>query len=609
MSLFEEASETEAAALRILKNTFGYTDFVGRQREVITHVIEGGDALALMPTGGGKSLCYQIPALVREGVTVVVSPLIALMKDQVDSLQQNDVRAAFLNSSQTAKQAAAVEKQVAKGELDLLYIAPERLMTERGLQTIQQGRVALFAIDEAHCVSQWGHDFRPEYLKLGQLKDVFTDTPMLALTATADARTRQEIIDKLRLHDGKTFVASFDRPNIKFSIALREKPRQKLLDFYEQHHRGHSGIVYCLSRRKTEETAEFLEKQGLHAIPYHAGMDQKTRQRHQDRFIHEEGVIIVATIAFGMGINKPDVRFVVHLDMPKSIEGYYQEVGRAGRDGLPANALLLYGLRDAIMLRQMIEDGNAPEHIRRIQQQKMEALQAFCVSTNCRRQSLLEYFGEEFAPPCNNCDNCLEPPQMWDGALAAKKFLSCVYRTGERFGAGHIVDVLLGKDTAKIEKLAHNKLSTFGIGEELKDKEWRAVARQLAGDGILSANEHGGLTLTDEAWKIMRGERGISFRVEQTRVGSVKKSVERKPQPIVDLDERQMVVFEALRELRNKLAQQQKVPAYAIFQNKTLVEMARTHPVTAEDMRQISGVGDAKIERYATKFIKVLREL
>ena len=618
-----EITETSKKALRVLRETFGHENFVGRQRDIISHVADGGNALALMPTGGGKSLCYQIPALMREGAAVVVSPLIALMKDQVDALKQYNVRAAYLNSSLTAKQAAEVEETFAAGGLDLLYVAPERLLTGRGQAAMRRGKIALFAIDEAHCVSQWGHDFRPEYLQLGKLADLFPDAPRLALTATADARTQEEIVQKLRLTDGEIFIASFDRPNIRFYVRRRGDGRRQLMEFLEPR-RGQSGIVYCMTRRKTEETAEFLEKEGLPVRPYHAGMDKKTRAANQNFFAEEDGAVISATIAFGMGINKPDVRFVVHMNMPKSVEGYYQEVGRAGRDGFPASALLLYHVGDVFTVRGWIAESGAPEHIRRMERNKLNDLTAFCESARCRRESLLNYFGETFAPPCGNCDNCISPPEMWDGATAAKKFLSCAARTGERFGAGQLVDVLRGKNTEKIRRLGHDKLSTFGIGGELSAAEWHSVAQQIiAADVLVPDGEgHGSLKLTPAAWEIMRGNKEIHFRREIFRAPAGESesppkkrarrdgAEEKKPRftPAAGLSGRDAEIFEILREERKRLAARQNIPAYLIFQDRVLAEIARRRPADSAEFGEIPGIGAAKMARYAAHFLKILRE-
>lgn len=606
--LFTGGAEEEA--LRVLRSTFGYPHFVGKQREVISHVLAGKDALALMPTGGGKSLCYQIPGLIRPGAAVVVSPLISLMKDQVDALLQHGVRAACLNSSLTLKQVRKTEEDFAAGQLDFLYIAPERLLSERGLQTVRSGKVALFAIDEAHCVSQWGHDFRPEYLKLGKLAELFPGVPRLALTATADSHTREEILQKLQLKSAGVFIASFDRANICFSVARRDNPRKQLLEFYRQKHQGHSGIVYCMSRAKTESVQEFLEGEGIRAYPYHAGMKAKERREYQEKFIYEEGVVMAATIAFGMGINKTDVRFVVHMDMPKSVEGYYQEVGRAGRDGLPADALLLFGLNDVITLRRMIDEGTAPEHIRGWERQKLNALAAFCEAAGCRRQSLLRYFGEEYEPPCDNCDNCISPPQVWDGTEAAKKFLSCVARTGERFGAGHVSDVLLGKDNDKIRRFRHDQLSTYGIGEDLPAKEWGSVARQLLAAGLLAPDSegHGSLCLTPASWEVMRGERTVMLRRESKPKREKKKEERPRSRPSEELNSEQAEVFDKLRAVRRQLAERQNVPAYVIFHDSVLVEIVRRNPKTIEEFAGIPGISDTKLQRYASEFLKALTQ-
>ncbi|MGI9305906.1 MAG: DNA helicase RecQ [Gammaproteobacteria bacterium] len=610
MTLF--AAETEDEARRVLRQTFGYPDFVGRQREIISHVAEGGDALALMPTGGGKSLCYQIPALMREGAAVVVSPLIALMKDQVDALRQHNVRAAFVNSSLTPKQAAAAEDSFARGELDLLYIAPERLLTEHGLQTARRGKIALFAIDEAHCVSQWGHDFRPEYLKLGKLAELFPDIPRLALTATADARTRGEIVEKLRLDNGRVFIASFDRPNICFAARRRENPRRQLLDFLENR-RGQAGIIYCMTRRRTEEISEFLNKEGWEARTYHAGLEKKHREDTQNFFAREDGAVIVATIAFGMGINKPDVRFVAHLNMPKSVESYYQEVGRAGRDGLPADALLLYGLNDAVMIRKWIQESHAPEAIRRVERQKLDDLLAFCESVSCRRKYLLQYFAEDFSPPCGNCDNCNAPPEMQDGTETAQKFLSCVARAKERSNAGQIIGILRGKIAENLRWLEHDKLSTFGIGQDIPAAEWRAVANQLIASDFLAVDteNYNALKLTPAAWEVLRGKKQVLFRRETRPPRAEKPAKEsKKPRanPAAELEGKEAEIFERLREERKRLAQRQNVPAYVIFHDAVLAELARRRPATGEEFGQIPGIGAAKIERYAAHFLKILRE-
>jgi len=504
------------AALDILHRVFGYPAFRGHQADVVDHVAGGGDALVLMPTGGGKSLCYQIPALLRPGVGVVVSPLIALMQDQVDALLQAGVRAAFLNSSLDFEAVVDTERRLMRGELDLVYVAPERLLTERfiGLldQLVERGQLALFAIDEAHCVSQWGHDFRPEYIQLSRLHERYPHIPRIALTATADELTRQEIITRLGLETAEVFVSSFDRPNIRYTVVERDNPRKQLLAFLADH-RGEAGIVYCLSRRKVDETAAWLGQQGVSALPYHAGLDAQTRQRHQQRFLREDGIVMVATIAFGMGIDKPDVRFVAHLDLPKSLEAYYQETGRAGRDGEASEGWMTYGLNDVVIHRQMIEDSNSPDEQKRVERQKLDAMLAYCESAQCRRVVLLNYFGEE-AKPCGNCDVCIDPPQVWDGTVAAQKALSAALRTGQRFGAGHLIDVLRGKATDKVKQFGHDSLPTFGVGADFDDMGWRSVFRQLLAAGLLEADAHayGALKLTDAARPVHKGESALTPR-------------------------------------------------------------------------------------------------
>ncbi|HKX37647.1 MAG TPA: DNA helicase RecQ, partial [Burkholderiales bacterium] len=498
-------------ALRILNEVFGYPAFRGRQAEVVAHVAGGGDALVLMPTGSGKSLCYQVPALLREGMAVVVSPLIALMQDQVEALAELGVRAAFLNSTLSGAQAAAVEARARRGELDLLYVAPERLMMERCLELLGQCRLALIAIDEAHCVSQWGHDFRPEYLQLAILRERFPGVPRVALTATADAQTRAEILERLELPGARAFVSSFDRPNIRYRIVEKDDARRQLLDFIRAEHAGEAGIVYCLSRRKVDEVATFLSSQGMTALPYHAGMDGEARRRHQERFRREDAVVMVATIAFGMGIDKPDVRFVAHLDLPKSVEGYYQETGRAGRDGLPADAWMAYGLQDVVQLRRMIDESEAAEAHKRTQAAKLDAMLGLCETAECRRVRLLGYFGEA-AGPCGNCDTCLDPPATFDGTEAAQQLLSCVYRTGQRFGAMHVIDVLRGEATDKVTGRGHERLSTFGIGAARSGREWRAIARQCVALGLLEVDHgaYGALRLTAASRAVLKGEQRVA---------------------------------------------------------------------------------------------------
>ncbi len=532
-------------ALEILQKTYGYPAFRGHQAEVVDHLIAGRDALVLMPTGGGKSLCFQIPALLRPGAGIVVSPLIALMQDQVNALRQLDIRAAFLNSSLSYPEVREVESQLREGKLDLLYVAPERLLQERTLELLDtvnsRGNLALFAIDEAHCVSQWGHDFRPEYLQLNVLSQRFPHVPRLACTATADERTRKEIQDNLSLNDSRVFVGGFDRPNICYRVAPKNNPRQQLLRFLQTEHEGDAGIVYCLSRRKTEETAKHLSENGIESLPYHAGLDQETRKLHQERFLREDALVICATIAFGMGIDKPDVRFVAHLDMPKSIEGYYQETGRAGRDGLAANAWLCYGLQDVVLLRRIVDDGETDDLHRRRNHQQLDTMLGYCEITSCRRQALLAYFGENRVDPCGNCDTCISPPQTFDGLEVAQKALSCVYRTGQRFGAQHIIDVLRGSESERVRRFDHDQLSTYGIGKELSANRWRSVFRQLVALGYLSLDPegYGGLQLTTTAKPVLKGEAQVWLRqdiLEQKTTRRGKKKPAALAAEIADLD-------------------------------------------------------------------------
>jgi ATP-dependent DNA helicase RecQ len=593
--------------LQILNRVFGYDRFRGAQAEIIDQVIAGGDALVLMPTGGGKSLCYQIPALIRPGVAVVVSPLIALMQDQVDALRQLGVRAAFLNSSLTPDGAQSVEREMRSGELDLVYVAPERLLTERFLNLLDQIQVALFAIDEAHCVSQWGHDFRPEYIQLHLLHERWPQIPRLALTATADAPTRAEILTRLGLEKAGQFVSSFDRPNIRYRIVEKANPRQQLISFLRAEHSGDAGIVYCLSRRKVEETAAYLESQGIAALPYHAGLPAETRRKHQARFLREEGVIIVATIAFGMGIDKPDVRFVAHLDLPKSLEAYYQETGRGGRDGQAADAWMTYGLGDVVMLRRLIEGSEADGRFKRVEMQKLDSMLGFCETTECRRQVLLNYFGESLPKPCGNCDTCLEPVATWDGTQAARKALSCIYRTGQRFGTSYLVDVLIGKTHERIRRFGHDQVSTFGIGQELTADQWKSVYRQLVAAGFIAVDieGHGALRLTEQSRPLLRGERHIRLRQDPDRKRASVSG--RRPAMELPSDPEALALWQALRDYRRQLAQEQDVPAYHIFTDATLREILTYRPRDREELSRISGVGQVKLEHFGEGFLRLLK--
>jgi ATP-dependent DNA helicase RecQ len=597
-------------ALDLLHSVFGFSEFRGLQAEVIEHVARGGDALLLMPTGGGKSLCYQIPALLRPGTGIVVSPLIALMQDQVDALLQLGVRAAFLNSSLDADDARAVQRRLLAGELDLLYVAPERLVTEHFLATLERLReqqaLALFAIDEAHCVSQWGHDFRPEYIQLSVLHERFPGVPRIALTATADAITRAEIVARLGLDEARQFVSSFDRPNIRYRVVEKDNARRQLLEFFAAH-RDEAGIVYCLSRKKTEETAAWLAEQGIRALPYHAGMDADTRRAHQQRFRREDGIVMVATIAFGMGIDKPDVRFVAHLDLPKSLEGYYQETGRAGRDGASAEAWLAYGLADLVLLRSWIDQSQAPPEQKRVESMKLDAMLGYCEAASCRRVILLNYFGEQ-AAPCGNCDVCLSPPSTWDGTIAARKFMSAVLRTGSRFGAGHLIDILCGKATDKVKNFGHDRLPTFGVGSELDERAWRGVARQLVARGLLHADaaRYGALGLTDAARAVLRGETKLELRALQPSGGAARRTSKRTAAATPDAPEHAGLLA-ALRALRRELAAAQNVPAYVVFHDATLAELARCKPRDESGLRAVSGIGEHKLARYGARLLEVLR--
>ena len=608
-----ESHELQARAERVLGEVFGYPAFRGQQGQVITHVAAGGDALVLMPTGGGKSLCYQIPALLRAGVGVVVSPLIALMHDQVAALKEAGVRAAALNSTMTAAQAQAVEARIRDGQLDLLYIAPERLLTERALRLLDQARIALFAIDEAHCVSQWGHDFRPEYMRLDVLAERYPRVPRIALTATADETTRKEIVQRLKLQAARIFVSSFDRRNIRYRIGEKFNPRKQLLQLIRHGHAGESGIVYCLTRKKVEETAAFLAGQGVNALPYHGGMDGGTREAHQSRFIREDAVVVVATIAFGMGIDKPDVRFVAHLDLPRSIEGYYQETGRAGRDGLPAEAWMIYGLADVVQQRWMIAQSAADEEHKRLVTAKLDAIFGLCETITCRRVCLLAYFGETISP-CGNCDNCLMPPAQWDGTEAAQKLLSCIYRcrqaSGFGFGAQHIIDILGGKRTPKIVTAGHERLSTFGIGTQLTSQEWRSVLRQLVMLRLVKVDHErfNALDLTAASRPVLRGERRLLLNRQALHSAPQRPAHGTTEASRVGAGAATMndTVFEALRRWRRELARQQGVPAYTIFHDSTLRELALVLPRCLEELRSISGIGATKLERHGAALLELI---
>ncbi|OUR65833.1 ATP-dependent DNA helicase RecQ [Methylophaga sp. 42_25_T18] len=588
-------------AQQVLKATFGYEQFRHSQHDIIETVINGNDALVLMPTGGGKSLCYQIPALVRDGCAVIVSPLIALMQDQVDALQQLGVNAAFINSSVKAADVHAIEQLMLSGELDLVYVAPERLLMDRMLSLLDQCQLSLFAIDEAHCVSQWGHDFRPEYQRLKILHQRYPAVPRIALTATADQRTREEIISQLQLDNANVFLTSFDRPNIHYAISEGNNAKQRLWSFIETNHANDAGIVYCLSRKKVEATAEWLSDQGRIALPYHAGLPQELRQHNQRRFLREEGVIVVATIAFGMGIDKPDVRFVAHLNLPKSVEAYYQETGRAGRDGEPANAWMAYGLQDVITLRQFMQDSNANEQHKQVEHHKLEAMLGLCEVITCRRQSLLAYFDETLDKACGQCDNCQTPPEKWDGTESAQKALSCIYRTDQRFGVNYIIDILSGKNDERIQRNAHDKLSTFGIGTELSGIEWRSVFRQLIALGFIDIDieRHGALVLTEKCRTVLRGEQTLELR-KQVKQEKSHSSGKKQKSLVRPQDED---LWQALRKLRTELATDLGVPPYVVFSDAALQDMIKIRPQTLNDFSRVSGVGEQKLTRYGRQFV------
>jgi ATP-dependent DNA helicase RecQ len=597
---------------QILQEVFGYNQFRHEQQAIVEHVIAGDDALVLMPTGGGKSLCYQIPALARDGLAIVVSPLIALMQDQVEALQQLGVSAAFLNSSLSAEDNARITRQVVSSEIKILYVAPERLMVGTFLSLLDEVQqhvgLALFAIDEAHCVSQWGHDFRPEYRQLTVLHNRFPDVPRIALTATADAPTRAEIISQLNLENARQFVSSFDRPNIRYHVGIKNNARQQLQAFLEREHPVDAGIIYCLSRRKVEETAAWLVEKGWSALPYHAGLPAQLREHHQRRFLREEGIIMVATIAFGMGIDKPNVRFVAHLDLPKSMEGYYQETGRAGRDGLQANAWMVYGMGDVVSMRQMLDSGEASEERKRLERLKLDALLGYCESTACRHQTILRYFGESHPGACEQCDNCLHPVETWQATQVAQMALSCVYRTGQRFGVGHLIDVLMGKVTPQVERFGHEKVSTFGIGKTLNQAQWSGVYRQLIAAGLLETDlsGYGGLHLTEAARPVLKGEQEVWLRRDaepEKRMSKAERSARAKEAFEGANDD---PLWQALKAKRLELAREQGVPPYVIFHDSTLLEIHNRKPQTLDEMGQISGIGQAKLQKYGDAFLIVL---
>lgn len=596
-------------ALDVLQTIYGYEDFRGQQQDIVNTLIEGEDALVLMPTGGGKSLCYQIPSLVRAGTGIVVSPLIALMQDQVDALKALNLQAAFINSSMDAHAIRDTETALLRGDIDMLYVAPERLLMPGMLDLLDRTDIALFAIDEAHCVSQWGHDFRREYLGLSILAERYPDVPRIALTATADERTREEIARNLELEQAARFVSGFDRPNIRYAIGEPNNPRDAMLAFLDEHHVGDAGIVYCLSRKKVEQTAEWLNKQGRTALAYHAGLPAEEREHNQKRFLREDGLIVVATIAFGMGIDKPDVRFVVHLNLPKSVEAYYQETGRAGRDGRESNAWMAYGLQDVINLRSMMAQSDADENHKRVEHQKLETMLGLAELTGCRRQALLSYFGDTLEQPCGNCDNCLNPPQTWDATEASRKALSCVYRTGQRFGVTYLIDVLLGKTSERIRKFGHDQQSTFGIGMEYTANEWRHLYRQLIAKGLLAVDVdgHGSVQLTEDSRPLLRGETLLHLRQMPKAQSSRRGSGSKKKSPI-SIAEQDQPLWEALRSLRKQLSDLAGVPAYVVFNDSTLADMIAIKPRDDQEMASVSGVGQHKLEQYGDDFLDVIRE-
>jgi ATP-dependent DNA helicase RecQ len=614
----EERGEM-SGAVEVLSRVFGYDSFRGAQQEIIDHVTAGGDALVLMPTGGGKSLCYQIPALLRDGTGVVISPLIALMQDQVDALRALGVRAGFLNSSQDAGERRQVEADFASGRLDLLYLAPERLRAESTLRLLDRGTISLFAIDEAHCVAQWGHDFRPDYLALSELHERWPSVPRIALTATATEATRTEIAQRLNLTGARHFVSSFDRPNIQYRIAPKDEPRRQLLALIRTEHPGEAGIVYCLSRASVDTTAEFLVRSGIEALPYHAGLDAATRRANQERFLREDGLIMVATIAFGMGIDKPDVRFIAHLDLPRSVEGYYQETGRAGRDGLPATAWMAYGLQDVVLLRKLIDTSEGDQAHRRLLTSHLNAMLALCETIECRRAQMLGYFGEQ-AGECGNCDTCLTPPKAWDGTLAAQKLLSAVWRLkrerNQKFGAGQVIDILLGKETAKVSQHRHESLSVFGVGKDLTDTQWRAVVRQLLAQGVLAVEgDYGTLVFTPASEEVLYRGRQIRLRDDPARAALAKPAKASRAAgsasaaAATELSAAEAAVFEQLRSWRAAAAKEQGVPAYVIFHDATLRQIAAQSPSTLTELGIVNGVGETKLARYGQQILDLMGEL